>query len=131
MLRLVAETEPVQTWIGAVAMVLEVFAVAIIALGTLYAGVRFVLALRDRERLRGGYSVFKAFIGRTLLLGLEVLVAADVIRTVALEPTLQNVGVLGILVLIRTFLSWSLVVELEERWPWQAEKVPPPGPGLE
>jgi hypothetical protein len=57
--------------------------------------------------------------GRSLLLGLEFLVAGDVVRTVALEPTLVNVGVLGLLVLIRTFLSWSLAVEIEGRWPWQ------------
>jgi uncharacterized membrane protein len=53
-------------------------------------------------------------------LGLEILVAADIIRTVVLEPTLSKVLVLGLLVLIRTFLSWSLVLEIEERWPWQA-----------
>jgi hypothetical protein len=56
-------------------------------------------------------------------LGLEILVAADVIRTVALDPTLQNVLILGLLVLIRTFLGWSLVVEIEERWPWQPARV--------
>ena len=54
-----------------------------------------------------------------LLLGLEILVAADIIRTVALEATLSSAIVLGILVLIRTFLSWALVVEIEGRWPWQ------------
>ena len=59
-------------------------------------------------------------VARALLLGLEIFVAADVIRTVALEPSLQNVLVLGLLVIIRTFLGWSLVVEIEERWPWQA-----------
>ena len=59
---------------------------------------------------------------RALLLGLEILVAADVIRTVALEPTLNNVVILGILVLIRTFLDWSLVVEIEEHWPWQVSQ---------
>ena len=58
-------------------------------------------------------------LGRTLLLGLEFLVAADVVRTVALEPTLDNVALLGLLVVIRTFLSWSLTVEIEGRWPWQ------------
>jgi uncharacterized membrane protein len=58
-----------------------------------------------------------------LLLGLEILVAADVIRTVALKPTLQNVLVLGLLVMIRTFLGWSLVVEIEERWPWQSSRI--------
>ncbi|MCB0165772.1 MAG: DUF1622 domain-containing protein, partial [Anaerolineae bacterium] len=57
-----------------------------------------------------------------LLLGLEILVAADVIRTVALEATLNSVMVLGILVLIRTFLSWALVVEMEGRWPWQSPR---------
>ena len=53
------------------------------------------------------------------MLGLEILVAADIIRTVALAPTLSNVLILGLLVLIRTLLSWGLVVEIEERWPWQ------------
>jgi uncharacterized membrane protein len=62
----------------------------------------------------------KQSLGRSLLLGLEILVAADVVRTVALEATLESVAVLGLLVLIRTFLSWALVVEIEGRWPWQA-----------
>jgi uncharacterized membrane protein len=53
-----------------------------------------------------------------LLLGLEFLVAAGVVKTVVLEPTLQNVAILGLLVVIRTFLSWSLVVEIEGHWPW-------------
>ena len=57
--------------------------------------------------------------GRGLLLGLDLLIAADIIRTVTLEPTLENVTALGILVVVRTFLTWSLVVELEGRWPWQ------------
>ena len=56
------------------------------------------------------------------MLGLEILVAADIVETVALETTLQSVAVLGLLVLIRTFLSWALVVEIEGRWPWQPER---------
>ncbi len=56
---------------------------------------------------------------KALLLGLEILVAADIILTVALEATLESVLILGLLVVIRTFLSWSLVVEIERRWPWQ------------
>jgi len=68
----------------------------------------------------GAYENYKHQLGKTLLLGLEFLVAADVVRTVALEPTLTNVAVLGLLVVIRTFLSWSLTVEIEGRWPWQA-----------
>jgi hypothetical protein len=61
----------------------------------------------------------------SLLHGLEFLVAGDVVRTVALDPNLKNVAVLGFLVLIRTFLSWSLVVEIEGRWPWQASQAQP------
>jgi uncharacterized membrane protein len=68
----------------------------------------------------GAFESYKHQMGRSLLLGLEFLVAGDVVRTVALEPTLTNVAVLGLLVLIRTFLSWSLAVEIEARWPWQA-----------
>jgi len=65
------------------------------------------------------YEQYKVYLGKALLLGLEFLVATDIIRTVALEPTLQNVVILGLLVVVRTFLSWSLVVEMEGRWPWQ------------
>jgi uncharacterized membrane protein len=66
------------------------------------------------------YQQLKIKLGKALLLGLEILVAADIVRTVALEATLNSVMVLGILVLIRTFLSWALVVEIEGRWPWQS-----------
>ena len=65
------------------------------------------------------FTRYKHTLGRALLLGLEILVAADVVRTVALEATLQSVAVLGLLVAIRTFLGWSLVVEIEGHWPWQ------------
>jgi len=65
------------------------------------------------------YQQYKILLGKWLLLGLEILVAADVIRTVALEPTLENVAALGLLVLVRTFLGWAIVVEIEGRWPWQ------------
>ena len=84
--------------------------------------VRFLLKLDEP----GAYESYKHQIGRSLLLGLEFLVAGDVVRTVALEPTLDNVTVLGMLVLVRTFLSWSLTVEIESRWPWQPRQAPPP-----
>jgi uncharacterized membrane protein len=96
-------------------LVIEVLAVAIIVAAIAYASVLYLVH-------RGGgdtYSSYRIRLGRALLLGLEVLVAADVIRTVALQPTIASVVVLGLLVLIRTFLSWSLVVEIEGRWPWQ------------
>ncbi|CAX23042.1 conserved protein of unknown function [Methylorubrum extorquens DM4] len=65
------------------------------------------------------YDVFRASFGRGILLGLEFLVAADIIRTVAVTPTLQSVAVLALIILIRTFLSASLKAEIEGSWPWQ------------
>jgi len=102
--------------LGAVIIVAGVLRVAITR-GT----VRFLLKLDEP----GAYESYKHQIGRSLLLGLEFLVAADVVRTVALDPTLGNVAVLGLLVLVRTFLSWSLTVEIEGRWPWQPRKAAP------
>ncbi len=65
---------------------------------------------------------FRKTLGRSILTGLELLVAADIIRTVAVEPTLESVLVLGLIVIIRTFLSFSLEVEIDGRWPWQSRK---------
>jgi uncharacterized membrane protein len=88
------------------------------------------LGLSLRERAAGGETVYRSFrnrLGRAIVLGLELLVAADILRTISTEPTLEQVVVLGIVVLIRTFLSFSLEVELEGRWPWQrGDSVPPP-----
>jgi uncharacterized membrane protein len=97
-----------------VSLLIEVLAVGIIVVAIAYASSAFVL-----RRTANSYTRYRIRLGRALGLGLEVLVAADVIRTVALQPTLNNVFVLAMLVLVRTFLSWSLVVEVEGRWPWQ------------
>ncbi|MGK3647164.1 DUF1622 domain-containing protein [Pseudarthrobacter enclensis] len=67
------------------------------------------------------YRQYRQLLGRSILLGLELLVAADIIRTVAVTPTFTSVGVLAIIVLIRTFLSFSLELEITGRWPWQKE----------
>ena len=69
-------------------------------------------------RSRTRTSRYKTQLGKALLLGLELLVAADIIQTVTLERTMQNVLMLAVLVLVRTFLSWSLIVEMEGHWPW-------------
>ena len=69
-------------------------------------------------------EVYKIRIGRSLLLGLEVLVAADIVKTIAHELTFISLGLLAGLVLVRTFLSWTLVLEIEGRWPWQREPSP-------
>ncbi len=68
------------------------------------------------------YRTFRQGIGKAILLGLEFLVAGDIIRTVAVSPTFRSAGVLAIIVAIRTFLSMSLEVELEGRWPWQKRR---------
>lgn len=93
--------------------------VAVIVLGILVATGRAAL-----QSARGEGSVYRSYrqrLGRSILLGLELLVAADIIRTVAVEPTFTSVGVLGLIVLIRTFLSFSLELEISGRWPWQQE----------
>ncbi|SDP58685.1 Uncharacterized membrane protein [Arthrobacter sp. ok909] len=68
------------------------------------------------------YRSYRQLLGRSILLGLELLVAADIIRSVAVTPTFEGVGVLGIIVLIRTFLSFSLELEITGRWPWQSQR---------
>jgi uncharacterized membrane protein len=116
----------IETFRGAIewaALGIEVLGAVVIFAGVMRVAitrgtVRFLAKLDEP----GAYDSYKHQIGRSLLLGLEFLVAADVIRTIALEPTLDNVAVLGLLVLVRTFLSWSLTVEIEGRWPWQPRK---------
>lgn len=73
------------------------------------------------------YRSYRQLLGRSILLGLELLVAADIIRTVAVTPTFESVGVLAIIVLIRTFLSFSLELEITGRWPWQKATAQPAG----
>ena len=112
-------------WIESAAILIEVLAVAIIVFAIVAALARY-LKRSIFQRAEGDlYRDLKVSLGKSLLLGLEVLVAADVIHTVALEATPQSVMVLGLLVLIRTFLSWALVVEIEGRWPWQKADLEP------
>ncbi len=101
-------------------MGLDVLAVLVIVAGVIVATVKGGM-LRALLRLgpSGIQSRYKQQLGNGLLMGLDLLVAADLIRTVALESTLYNVATLGLLVLVRILLTWSLVIELEGRWPWQ------------
>jgi uncharacterized membrane protein len=103
-------------WIRIIGVAIDVFGVVIIVIGILWATLGFLA----KSPLEGRYDRYRIRIGRTLLLGLEVLVAADIVKTVALEPTFTSLGVLAGLVLVRTFLSWTLVLEIEGRWPWRA-----------
>lgn len=97
----------------------EVVGVAVLIVGALVALLRSAVALVRRQPATSLYSPLRHGLARAILLGLEFLVAADIIRSVALEPTFESVGVLGLIVLVRTFLSWSLEVEITGEWPWQ------------
>ncbi len=96
--------------------------VAVIVAGALIA--TGVFAHRALHRTADAYRLYRQSLGRAILLGLEFLVAGDIIRTVAVSPTFAGVGVLAVIVLVRTFLSLSLEVELQGRWPWQELRHP-------
>lgn len=98
---------------------IELLAIAIIFVAIVVASIQYLVTRFLRRASEDAYHGYRVTLGKALLVGLEILVAADVIRTVALEPSFENVAVLGLLVVIRTFLGWSLVVEIEGRWPWQ------------
>src|SRR3989442_504411 len=105
-----------------IARAIETGGIAIIVLGGLVATGLFLRRLSQAERFTGSYRRNRENLGRAILLGLEFLVAADIIGTVAVDPTFRNLGVLGLIVLIRTFLSFSLELEVNGRWPWQEPK---------
>ena len=102
-----------------VARGVEVLGVATVVLGLLGALVRAAFGLLGGEGAEEVYVLVRTVFARSILLGLEFLVAADIIRTVAVQPSLENVAVLGLIVLIRTFLSFALEVEIDHRWPWK------------
>ena len=107
--------------VEAIGVVLDAAGVLAILVGLLAAAYRFVTSGRLESE---GYRRFRENLGRGILLGLDFLVAADIIRTVAVTPTLEGVLVLGLIVVIRTFLSTALQVELEGHWPWQRAEGP-------
>jgi uncharacterized membrane protein len=104
-----------------VGQVVDGVGVAIVLVGAIVALVPYVTLLVLRRATNHDYREVRKRLGRSILLGLEFLVAADIIRTVAISPTLGSVAALGVIVLIRTFLSVALQVEIEGRWPWQPE----------
>jgi uncharacterized membrane protein len=106
-------------WMETVTKLFELLGVGVILAGLLMATYQ-ALVLISKGQGHLAYERVRATFGRSILLGLELLVAGDIIRTVAVDPTLNNLFVLGLLVVIRTFLSWSLEVEIDGRWPWQA-----------
>lgn len=107
----------VSHWLKIVGLGIEVLAAMVIVVGLAWSTCLFLRRRMAEEH----YDTYKIRIGRSLLLGLEVVVAADIVKTIAVEPTLMSLAVLAGLVLIRTFLSWTLVLEIEGRWPWQRD----------
>lgn len=114
----------IENILGMIGVGIDVLGVLVICIGILAAFLKYFRS-RARATSKGDvdyYRLLKIDIGLALLLGLEVLVAADIVKTVAVEPNFDSLGVLGLLVIVRTFLSWTIVLEIEGRWPWQDEK---------
>ena len=104
---------------------MEIVGTAIIVVGAFGSLAIFLVELARRSAPRADLvAAFRSGLGRSILLGLEFLVAADIINTVAVAPTIQSLLVLAGIVLIRTFLSFSLEVEIDGRWPWQKRDAP-------
>ena len=111
-----------QSTIETVGMAVDAAGVIVIVAGILLATLKALISKPPVGHDR--YSSYRQSLGRAILLGLELLVAGDIIRTVAVSPTLENLAVLGAIVLIRTFLSFSLEMEVNGRWPWQHSNPP-------
>ncbi len=114
-------------FINWVSLLVEVGGVTIILLAVIITSVVFLLHVSRGITTPEPYQQYRKNLGRGILLGLEFLVAGDIIGTVAVDPTFANLGVLGLIVVIRTFLSWSLEVEIHGRWPWEGEATPARG----
>ncbi len=105
--------------VDVVGLAVDAIGVAVIVISIGIAGAAFARGLTRDAPIDNSYRQLRQSIGRGVLLGLELLVAGDIIRTVAIAPTFTSVGLLAMIVIIRTFLSFSLEVELTGRWPWQ------------
>jgi uncharacterized membrane protein len=105
-----------------VAKTIEIVGIFIIVTGAILATAIFIREWTQGQDFPKTYRRYRERLGQAILLGLEFLVAADIIGTVAVDPTFRNVGILGAVIAIRTFLSFALEVEIQGRWPWQAER---------
>ena len=105
--------------ISEIVKVVEAVGAGIMVLGGLAAFLVFAARALRPERARESYDELRRNLGRCVLVGLEVLIVADIVRTIIVDPTLESVGVLGIIVIIRILLSFSLEVEIDGFWPWR------------
>ena len=111
-----------------VVQVVEAVGCAVMVLGGVWAFARFFAALAQR-RVVDSYAELRRNLGRVILLGLEVLIIADIVRTVIVDPSIESVVVLGLIVVIRIILSFSLEVEIDGTWPWSRWKLAGAGRG--
>lgn len=111
--------ENIKFYVDYIASIVEGIGVLTIFIGAIYSLTIFLINVRKKES--SNYSKLRQNLGKAILLGLEILIAADIMATVVAEPTLRSVSILGLIVLIRTFLSLSLQVEIEGRFPWQKD----------
>ncbi|MBE0393772.1 putative membrane protein [Flavobacterium sp. 7E] len=109
--------ENINEYIDYVAKIMEVIGVLTIFVGSIIALAKFIFLLKNKNGM--SYIELRQAVGKSILIGLELLIAADIMATVVTEPTLLSVSILGLIVIIRTFLSLSLQVELEGKFPWQ------------
>lgn len=107
-----------EEFISDVVKVVEAVGAAIMIAGGLYAAIAYLLAIARPSTRTGAYKRVRRTLGRVILVGLEVLIVGDIVRTIIVDPTVESVAVLGLIVLIRIVLSFSLEVELEGMWPW-------------
>jgi uncharacterized membrane protein len=109
--------------VGRLGLAVDGLGVGVMVIGLVIALLMYVSRLSRRDRdPQELYRQARVSAGRSILMGLELLVAGDIIRTVAVSPTFRSVGVLAVIVLIRTFLSFTLEMEISGRWPWQTER---------
>lgn len=106
--------------------IIELAGVAVIVVAAVVAVVIYIRGGVAQGGWATGFQPFRATLGRGILLGLEFLIAADIIRTITLDPTIDSLIILGGIVVVRTFLSLSLQVEIDGRWPWQPAPQPAP-----
>ena len=111
-------TEQILEYLEKAGYAISLFAVAVIVVGFSIAAWRYARRFREMTQ-ENNFDLFKVELGGVLMLGLEILVLADVIETITVTPTFMSLALLAAIVIVRTAVSWSLTLETEGRWPWQ------------
>jgi uncharacterized membrane protein len=101
-----------------IARIGEIIGAGTLILGFLITTVRFLIQLRTAD-VASAYELYRQSLGRTVVIGLEIIVAVTIITTITVEPTAESLGLLALMILIRTVLAWTTVLEMSGRWPWQ------------